>query len=198
MTRSAEFAMAAFQLFSQRGLDAVTMDDIAASQQATKGSLYWHYKSKDEIIEAACTHYYKVWHKEAQGGIARINDPIGKIRHIIRTSVHSCLIDEHNRIFTMEILARSLHDESTRKGWRGFFDSVRAFYLALVETAVEDGALDLDEVEPAVDAMLSAMEGYKLRAVFEPDLCSRSQEQVIANQLLGLLNIEGAQPDRTS
>lgn len=190
MSRSAEFSMAAFELFSQRGLDAVTMEDIAVSQEATKGSLYWHYKSKDEIIDAACTHYYRQWHKEAQRGIARIQDPVEKIRHIITTSVHSCLIDERNRIFTMEILSRSLHDEAIRNGWRGFFDSVRAFYLALVETAVETGDLKIDDVESAVDAMLSAMEGYKLRAVFEPDLCSRAMEQSIAKQLLGLLNIQ--------
>jgi AcrR family transcriptional regulator len=187
--RSEYFAAGAFGLFSQRGLDAVTMDDIAAAGEATKGSLYWHYKSKDEVIEAACRHYYRQWHKDAQRGTALINDPVEKLRIIVSKSVRSCLIDEGNRVFTMEILARALHDNATREGWRQFFESVRAFYLALVETSVELGLLKLENPEKAVDVMLSAMEGYKLRAVFEPDLCSKVQESAITEHLLSLLNI---------
>ena len=101
----------------------------------------------------------------------------------------SCLIDEQNRIFTMEILTRALHDEKTREGWHQFFESVRALYLALVEAAVDVGALELENPEGAVDIMLSAMEGYKLRAVFEPQLCSKAKELEIAEHLLGLMNI---------
>jgi len=189
INRSADFAAGAFDLFARRGLDAVTMDDIAAEGRATKGSLYWHYKSKDDVIEAACRHYYQEWHKNAHRSIALVSDPVDKIRIIVEKSVRSCLIDEGNRVFTMEILARALHDEPTREGWRQFFDSVRAFYLALVEIAVEVGALELESPTDAVDMMLSAMEGYKLRAVFEPHLCSKAEEAAITQHLLGLMNI---------
>ena len=46
-----------------------------------------------------------------------------------------------------------------------------------------------EHCERAVDTMLSAMEGYKLRAVFEPGLCSKRAEAKIAAQLLKLLNV---------
>ncbi|MFV1995606.1 MAG: TetR/AcrR family transcriptional regulator [Verrucomicrobiales bacterium] len=184
-----DFASGALDLFARKGLDRVTMDDIAARARVTKGSLYWHFKSKDEVIEAACRHYYRDWHRTAQRHIARVADPVERIRVTIRTSVRSCLIDERNRVFTMEILQRSLHDRATREGWRQFFESVKAFYLALVETAVEFGELDLDDCESRVDTMLSAMEGYKLRAVFEPELCSKPAEHSITQELLALLNV---------
>ena len=190
INRSADFAAGAFDLFARHGLDSVTMDDIAAEGQVTKGSLYWHYKSKDDVIEAACRHYYQEWHKNAQRSIALVSNPVEKIRIIVEKSVRSCLIDEQNRIFTMEILARALHDEPTREGWRQFFDSVRAFYLALLEIAVEEDMVECDHPAQAVDIMLSAMEGYKLRAVFEPQLCSKAEEAAITRHLLGLMNIE--------
>jgi AcrR family transcriptional regulator len=188
-SRAMAFAAGAFELFARRGLDQVTMDDIAAKGRATKGSLYWHYRSKDEVVEAACRHYYQKWHEDTQRNIARVSDPVEKIRITVRNSVRSCLIDEKNRVFTMEILTRALHDQATRDGWRLFFVSVRAFYLALVEAAVEAGSLKCADSAQAVDVMLSAMEGYKLRAVFEPSLCSRSEERAITRELLGLLNI---------
>lgn len=193
LNRAIDFAAGAFALFARHGIDRVTMDDIASEGHATKGSLYWHYKSKDEIIEAACRHYYQQWHKESQRNIALISNPVEKIRITVRNSVRSCLIDETNRVFTMEILTRALHDRSIREGWRQFFESVRAFYLALVESAVEVGLLPCKDPVRAVDLMLSAMEGYKLRAVFEPSLCSKVEERAIAKQLLSLLNISSSE-----
>jgi AcrR family transcriptional regulator len=41
----ARLAECAFDLFAQRGIDRVRMDDIAARAGVTKGSLYWHYQS---------------------------------------------------------------------------------------------------------------------------------------------------------
>jgi len=69
--RAAELAASAFSLFSSRGIAGVTMDAIAAEADVTKGSLYWHYESKDEVVQAACRHYYQEWHRMAQRKIAR-------------------------------------------------------------------------------------------------------------------------------
>jgi TetR/AcrR family transcriptional regulator, mexJK operon transcriptional repressor len=183
--RAAELAASAFALFSRRGIAGVTMDEIAAEADVTKGSLYWHYESKDEVVQAACQHYYQEWHKMARRKIAGVDDPVERLRVIVRASVRSCLIDERNRVFTLEILTQSLYDKVIRDGWRQFFDGVRAFYLGLAEAAA--GRLRVAHCERAVDTMLSAMEGYKLRAVFEPALCSKAAEEQIAAQLLGLL-----------
>lgn len=165
------------------------MDAIAAEAKVTKGSLYWHYRSKDEVVRAACRHYYQEWHKMAQRTIAGVADPVDRLRVLVRTSVRSCLIDERNRVFTLEILTLSLYDAAVRDGWRQFFDGVRAFYLGLVEAVSAE--LGLEDCEGAVDTMLSAMEGYKLRAVFEPELCSRGAEAGITSRLLALLGIPG-------
>jgi hypothetical protein len=37
--------------------------------------------------------------------------------------------------------------------------------------------------------MLAAMEGYKLRALFEPKLCARSAELRITRELLGMVGL---------
>jgi len=105
-------AAAAFDLFSQRGIARVRMDEIAAVAGVTKGSLYWHYQSKREV---------------------------------------------------------------------------KTFYLNLLVDATAGGELAPGDPEKAVDLMLSAMEGYKLRALFEPELCARSAERRIAAELLGLV-----------
>jgi AcrR family transcriptional regulator len=186
-----KLAGCAFSLFSKRGIERVRMDDIASSAGVTKGSLYWHYQSKSEVIHAACQHYYKSWSMRMDCEIAKAATPAEKLARAIRSSVHTCLIDERNRTFTMELFTLSIHDEQVRMGWRTFFDGVRLFYVSLLNDAMTGGEVTSGDPEAAVDLMLAAMEGYKLRALFEPRLCARSAERRIAGVLLGIVGIRG-------
>jgi AcrR family transcriptional regulator len=43
---------AAIGVFAQHGFDAATIDDIARAAGLSKGGLYWHFKSKDDILAA--------------------------------------------------------------------------------------------------------------------------------------------------
>ena len=73
-----------------------------------------------------------------------------------------------------------MHDEELRRSWRQFSDSVREFYIGLVKAATR---LATREVERRVDFLLSAMEGLKLRAQYEPHLCVSRSHKVIVAQL---------------
>lgn len=47
-----QILQAAKQLFAVHGLSKVTMDDVAKAIGKTRGSIYYYYKSKDEILDA--------------------------------------------------------------------------------------------------------------------------------------------------
>jgi len=186
---SGKLASCAFSLFSDRGIDRVKMDDIAASAGVTKGSLYWHYRSKADVIHAACRHYYEGWHSQMKREVLKARTPGEHLIKAIRSSVRTCLIDEGNRTFTLELFTLSIHDIEVRKGWCSFFDGVKSFYIKLLKEAIASGDAAVADPESAVDLMLSAMEGYKLRALFEPKLCARGAERHIAGELLEIMGV---------
>ena len=188
---SGKLASCAFSLFSKRGIERVRMDDIANEAGVTKGSLYWHYDSKSEVIHAACQNYYKGWRTQMERELAKASTPAERLTRAIRSSVHTCLIDKGNRTFTLELFTLSIHDKEVRKGWRTFFDGVKSFYISLLLDAVTSGEVTTSDPEAAVDLMLAAMEGYKLRALFEPRLCAHSAESRIARELLGIVGFQG-------
>jgi AcrR family transcriptional regulator len=47
-----EILRAGLTVFSRKGFAAATMDDIASEIQSTRGLLYYHFKTKEEILEA--------------------------------------------------------------------------------------------------------------------------------------------------
>jgi AcrR family transcriptional regulator len=173
-------AASAFTLFSERGINAVSLDDIAAHAHVTKGSLYWHYDSKDALIKAACTHYYRAYHRRINTELAHITDPVKRLERTLDTAVSTCLVDRKNRIFTTEVFSLAVHDEELRRSWRQFSDNVREFYIGLVKAAT---GLSTKKAESRADFLLSAMEGLKLRAQYEPHLCVRGSHKTIVAEL---------------
>lgn len=173
-------AASAFRLFSERGINAVSVEDIAADAKVTKGSLYWHYDSKDALIKAACTHYYRAYHRRINTELARITNPVKRLERVLDTAVSTCLLDRKNRIFTTEIFNLAAHDAELRRSWQQFFDQVREFYIGLVKAA---SRLSNGQAESRADFLLSAMEGLKLRAQYEPHLCVAGSHKAIVAQL---------------
>ena len=111
----------------------------------------------------------------------------------MRMAVRTCLMDEANRIFTMEVFTTAVHDAEVRRSWQQFYDSVREFYIGLVKAASLAGEILVEDPEQTVNTMLATMEGIKLRALFEPEICAPDEEQKI---LAGLKQILGFAPDR--
>lgn len=182
-------ARSALTLFSQHGLNSVNLDVIAAHAGVTKGSLYWHYNSKKEVILAACAQYYRNWQQRAHAELSAAGDPLKQLDRLLRFSVQNCLFDRENRLFSTEVFAMSLQDDEVRTGWAQFYDTVREMFVGLVQAAVARGQLDVPDPRQAVDWMLATLEGIKQRAAFEPQICTPRERE---NLVEGLRRILGA------
>jgi AcrR family transcriptional regulator len=195
----AKLAESAFDLFAGRGINNVNLDEVAAHAGVTKGSLYWHYKSKKQVVLAACAYYYRRWQQRAHAEIALDYDPRGQLERVLRHSVQSCLFDRTNRVFTSEILALSLQDDEIRAGWTQFYDTVRELYIGLVQAGCAQGQWQVADPRRAVDWMLAAIEGIKQRACFEPEICSPDELEAMVRGLLQIvLEIHSAPCDSAS
>ncbi len=183
----AKLAESAFELFSDRGIRNVNVEEIASRAGVTKGSLYWHFKSKKELIAAACSHYYRTWQRRVHKEISRVSDPVGRLECSLRFSIQSCLFDKKNRIFTTELFALSLQDDEVRIGWAQFYDAVRELYVGLVKAACATSAMQVDDPRRSVNWMLHALEGIKQRAAFEPEICTPDERDAMVEGLMRII-----------
>ena len=184
-----KLAECAFDLFAQRGFRSVNLDQITSQAGVTKGSLYWHYKSKKEVILAACDLYYQNWFACTTDEIEQAGDDVvAALRGVLRFSVISCLFDQKNRVFTTEVFALSLQDPDVRESWAAFYQGVRTRFIQLVEAANDAGKMSVSPPSHAVDMMLSAIEGIKLRAVFEPEICEQDGIEGFVESLLKIVS----------
>ena len=61
---------AAIGVFAQHGFDAATTDAIARAAGLSKGGLYWHFRSKDDILAALLEQFFNQELAVLESGLA--------------------------------------------------------------------------------------------------------------------------------
>jgi len=82
-----EILRAAARLFQQRGYDATSMNDVAAALKLSKGGLYHHFQSKDEILFDLMNHAMDITEQKVIVPLRAIADPEERLRSLIRLHV---------------------------------------------------------------------------------------------------------------
>jgi AcrR family transcriptional regulator len=71
---AADWAEAALQLIAEAGLSALTVDTLAKRLGVTKGSFYWHFRGRADLLTAALGRWEQRTTTEAMKGLDAIPD----------------------------------------------------------------------------------------------------------------------------
>jgi AcrR family transcriptional regulator len=81
------WAEAALTAITEAGPDAVNVEELARVLGVTKGSFYWHYRSRADLIAAALTLWERRNTDRYLTEIADIPDPAHRLRRLISNAV---------------------------------------------------------------------------------------------------------------
>jgi TetR/AcrR family transcriptional regulator, cholesterol catabolism regulator len=96
-----EILRTAARLFQQRGYDATSMNDVAAALKLSKGGLYHHFQSKDEILFEIMTHAMEITEERVVKPVRGILDPEERLRALIRLHIEVVLSPRDREITVM-------------------------------------------------------------------------------------------------
>lgn len=83
-----DWELAALALLAESGVAAVAVEPLARRLGVTKGSFYWHFPTREALIQSALTRWE---HGDEQDVLARIEsiaDPRERVRELIREVSH--------------------------------------------------------------------------------------------------------------
>ena len=96
-----EILRTAARLFQQRGYDATSMNDVAAALKLSKGGLYHHFQSKDEILFEIMNHAMEITQELVMAPVRRIVGPEERLRALIRLHIEVVLSPRDREITVM-------------------------------------------------------------------------------------------------
>ena len=83
---AADWAEAALQLIAEAGVSALTVDTLASRLGVTKGSFYWHFTGRSELLTAALQRWEHRATSETMRGLDAIPDVRRRLELILDTS----------------------------------------------------------------------------------------------------------------
>lgn len=99
--------------FSSKGFMSTSISDILEAVGTSKGGLYNHFKSKEDLFFAALSEARKIWRQRNLAGLDRWERPLDKLRQILENYRDRYLADSENFpggcVFVA--LAVELHDQ---------------------------------------------------------------------------------------
>ena len=96
-----EILRTAGRLFQQRGYDATSMNDVAAALKLSKGGLYHHFQSKDEILFEIMNHAMDITQERVINPVREMSDPEQRLRSLIRLHIEVVLSPRDREITVM-------------------------------------------------------------------------------------------------
>jgi len=76
---------AAQRVFSVKGYHGASMDDVAQASGTSKGALYFHFSSKEELFHALVEEFAQVLAEEVARAIKRERGAVAKVEAALRT-----------------------------------------------------------------------------------------------------------------
>jgi AcrR family transcriptional regulator len=96
-----EILRTAARLFQQRGYHATSMNDVASALKLSKGGLYHHFQSKDEILFNLMDHAMDITQERVINPVRDIADPEERLRMLIRRHIEVVLSVRDREITVM-------------------------------------------------------------------------------------------------
>ena len=83
---SSDWVEGALQLISEAGLRALTVEALAARLGVTKGSFYWHFKGRSELLAGALARWENRATTEAITGLSAVTDARQRLNFMLEAA----------------------------------------------------------------------------------------------------------------
>jgi len=188
--RRAQIIEAALACFTRRGYNNTTMDDIVAESGLSKGSLYWYFKSKDELFAEAMLSVFTDVGQEAFAALEQCTAASDKLRVIAQVAVGiSKKIEGFFGLF-LEFWASSPRREEAGQLWLGMLVQFKDVVVGTIEEGIRNGEFKPVDAEELVWAMMAAYDGLAAYAMLIPGIDLERTSEVFAETLLDGLMVD--------
>jgi TetR/AcrR family acrAB operon transcriptional repressor len=161
---------AAIGVFAQHGFDAATTDDIARSAGLSKGGLYWHFKSKDDILAAILMQLFDQELGVLQGLLAAEGAVAPRLRQLVAQGVAAVLQLEQLLPVMLEFYALAARKSDVRQFLQHYYQRYHQLLTELFAQGFARGEFHRGTAEAAAITLIGQLEGLGLLWAIVPAL----------------------------
>lgn len=180
--RREQILRAALSCFGAKGYHAATMDDLVRASGLSKGSLYWHFRSKEEVFlalfDSFTTDMYGEWDAVAESD--------GDAFEVLRREFELTVERFSNERVLLLAWAEFINHPAGRERMSEAYATARHKFEAIIEQGRESHSIRSGAPANSVAATLvAALEGLFLQWLVDPDFDLKAHVAVSWEILMG-------------
>lgn len=187
--RKNEILDAADELFSQKGFDGTSISDILQKVKIARGTLYYHFKSKEEIMDALIERYNTMLLAAAKE-IAE--DKTIPVFERLLLSIMAMNMDKDGDSKVLEHMHKPQNALMHQKTHKAMLEGIPPILTEIIKEGIEEGILDTPYPYESIELSIAY-----INAVFDNDLIELTEEETFTRIKAFIFNIErilGAEP----
>ena len=185
--REQEIIDAAVHEFLDAGYEGTSLNSIARRAGLTKGGLYYHFGSKDDILRAANGRYTKPVY-ELIRHVSHMESPVAGIRTYIREYLTYWSSHGRELSFFFLSMAKVLSNSGIRHFIAEYGATMVDYFASLLQRGIEVGELKQHDIEALALSLTSALDGITVFLLsaeeFRVDRTAAQFERVFLHPIL--------------
>lgn len=141
------------KLFADKGYDATSIEEITATVGVAKGTLYYHFSSKEEIFNFLVDEGVKLLKNSITIKTAKMNNSLDRIRAIVLIQIK--ILFKYESFMTIILSKIWGNDERSQMCKKYVFE-----YIQMIEDIVKDGIQKKEIVNKDADIIASGIFGF--------------------------------------
>jgi AcrR family transcriptional regulator len=188
--RIGDIIQAAVDEFLERGYDDASMEAIARRAGISKGGLYHHFTSKDEILLMANKKLNEPVAQLMQEALQEPNACEGLCR-FIENYLNYWLNHQREMIFYMLSYVKLLDNPNLSEMYESYAKSTIGFYQGLFQRGIDSGEFIPHAAYESALALMAAVDGIVMYVMMDKELDTKKIIKVFQERFVRRLQAEG-------
>jgi AcrR family transcriptional regulator len=160
---------AAMAVFGRRGFSEARMDDVAVEAGVSKGGLYLHFKSKEELFDALVGFMVGVEMRKLERAMAAEGPVADRLAAFFHGYAEDMASMEKLNPIIMEIYARAMRSGPVRAMVGRYLHSSGASVSRFIASGIESGEFRPVDPDQTGLQIICLLEGLALLAAIDPE-----------------------------
>ena len=144
---------ASMKLFADKGYDATSIEEITATVGVAKGTLYYHFSSKEEIFNFLVDEGVKLLKNSISIKTAKMNNSLDRIRAIVLIQIK--ILFKYENFMTIILSQIWGNDDRSKMCKKYVFE-----YIQMIEEIVKEGIQKKEIIDKDADIIASGIFGF--------------------------------------
>ena len=174
---------AATHLFAQKGLHQTSMNDIVAASGVSKGGVYWHFQSKDDIITTILEAFFTQEEGELAALLMQDTPAQERLLAFLRQMTETMMAMEETVALGLECYALAAHQENVRLFIQTYFQRYHTLLQELLQQGVARGEFSSLDVPTTALGFSALVEGMILLRTLSATSFDLTTQTIAAAQI---------------